>query len=63
MEEVRQFLMALMKIAKELNTHLDDTVVAVEYSKRNGGIKPILSDAIIHPIYFPDHDFPPIKED
>lgn len=63
MEEVRQFLMSLMKIAKELNTHLEDCAVLIEYSKRNGGVKPIISDAVVHPIYFPDHEYPPIIED
>jgi len=54
--------MALMRIAKELNTNLEDATVIVTYSNRNGGIKPILSDAVVHPIYFPNHDFPPIKD-
>lgn len=63
MEEVRQFLIALMKIAKELGVHLEDQAVIVEYSKRNNGIKPILSDAVAHPIYFPYTDFPPITSE
>jgi len=62
MEDVRHFLTALMRIAKELNTNLEDAAVIVTYSNRNGGIKPVLSDAVVHPIYFPNHDFPPIKE-
>lgn len=52
LKETYTILSRLHIISRELNVPFDDGMVIREYSKRYGGIKGELQNAIIHPIYF-----------
>lgn len=52
--EVKNTLLGLHKVAKELNLDFTNIKVAIEYTQRIGGVSNEIMDNIIHPIYMPE---------